>query len=156
MRTVPFLRRVPADTLLFLSCVALAFGSGSLAGTVAGLAFVHDVPPAIVRGSGASVTTVVFEGFRDGALRGQAAGPLRLFARDERVDVAADGRFSIVHPAFRIEEVSVPVPPGMRFVASKNGKKYYKVDSAAGERIAPQNRVYFADETAAAAAGFRP
>lgn len=153
---VAFLRRLPSDALLFASCVALAFGTGSLAGTVAGLSFRHAEPPSIARGSGAGVATVVFEGFRDGALRGRAAGDLRLFARDDGVEIAPDGRFAIVHPAFRIEEVTVPVPPGMRFVASKNGKKYYRVDSAAGERIAPQNRRYFPDAAAAEAAGFRP
>ena len=112
-------------------------------------------PPVVLRQSGSVVAVVTLEGFRDGALRGRGAG-VRVFARDEPIALAPDGSFSIAHPAFRIEEVSVPVPPGMRFVASKNGKKYYRVDSAAGERIAPKNRRYFPDEASAHAAGFTP
>jgi hypothetical protein len=50
--------------------------------------------------------------------------------------------------------VTVPVPPGMRFVASKKGKKYHAVDSASGERIAPENRVYFPDAASAERAGY--
>lgn len=134
----------------------LAFSAGSLAGLVCAFAFdVQSHPPNIVHASGSLVASIMLEGFRDGALRGTAAG-VRVFARDEAVALAPDGSFAIVHPAFRIEEVSVPVPPGMRFVASKNGKKYYRVDSASGECIAPQNRVYFRDSASAESAGFLP
>lgn len=152
-----FLDRSPVHAfVLGASTMLLAFGAGSLAGLVCAFAFdVEAHPPTIVRGSGQVVAAITLEGFRDGALRGNAAG-VRVFARDEAVPLAPDGSFVIVHPAFRIEEVSVPIPPGMRFVASKNGKKYYKVDSASGERIAPQNRLYFADSVAAEAAGFKP
>lgn len=42
----------------------------------------------------------------------------------------------------------------LAFVASKSGKKYYAVDSAAGKKIAEENRVYFASEKEAEAAGY--
>lgn len=40
------------------------------------------------------------------------------------------------------------------FVASKTGKKYYASDSAAGQKIKEENRVYFKDEKGAEAAGY--
>lgn len=138
------------------ACVAvLAFAVGCLAGLAHAFAFETSArPPTVVHQSGSAVAAVSVESFRDGALRGTAAGPVRLFFRGVPVDIAPDGEFSALVPAFRVEEVSVVVPEGMRFVASKKGKKYYPVDSAGGERIAPQNRVYFPDEGSAEAAGF--
>ena len=40
------------------------------------------------------------------------------------------------------------------FVASKTGKKYYAIDSAAGKKIKEENRVYFETEEEAEAAGY--
>ena len=48
-----------------------------------------------------------------------------------------------------------PVPPGTLCVASKRGKNYYKVDSSAGQKLAPENRVYFRTEEEARAAGYK-
>lgn len=41
------------------------------------------------------------------------------------------------------------------FVASKTGKKYYAADSAGGKKIAEANRVHFATEAEAEAAGYK-
>ncbi|MDD4628705.1 MAG: S1 RNA-binding domain-containing protein [Candidatus Peribacteraceae bacterium] len=41
-----------------------------------------------------------------------------------------------------------------KFVASKTGKKYYELDSAAGQKIKQENRVYFKTEKEAEKAGF--
>lgn len=46
------------------------------------------------------------------------------------------------------------VPEGMMFVASKDGKKYYSVDAAAGKKIKGDKRVYFATEAEAEEAGY--
>ncbi len=141
-----------------LACVAvLAFAVGCLAGLAHAFAFgTASHPPTVFHQSGSAVAAVSVEAFRDGALRGTAVGPVRLFFRDEAVAVGPDGTFAAVVPAFRVEEVSVVVPEGMLFVASKKGKKYHPVDSAAGERIVPENRVYFRDSASAEAAGFTP
>lgn len=148
------LDRFPRDTVLLGSSILLAFGCGALGGLTCSLAYgAESHPVLVVHASGAVVPTVTLDGLRDGALRGNAVG-VRVYARDEEVTVAPDGSFAAVHPAFRIEEVSVRVPEGMAFVASKKGKKYYNVDSASGEKIAPQNRVYFRDSASAEAAGF--
>jgi small subunit ribosomal protein S1 len=42
-----------------------------------------------------------------------------------------------------------------KFVASKTGKKFYAVDSSAGQKIKEENRVYFASEAEAETAGFK-
>jgi hypothetical protein len=146
-------RRPDPDALLAAASVSFALGAGVLCGLVGSFA-VRDVPVAVRSGCGATVATVTLEGFRDGMFRGRAVGPLRLYAGDEAVAVADDGSFALDGGGFRVEEVTVPVPPGMAFVASRKGKKYHPVASAAGERIAPANRVYFRDAAAAEAAGF--
>jgi len=43
---------------------------------------------------------------------------------------------------------------GAKFVASKTGKKFYELDSAAGQKIKEENRVYFKTEKEAEKAGF--
>ncbi len=153
-----FLHRVPHERLLWYCTMGLALCTGVLLGSVWGFFLEVDAhPPVIVTDdTPTEAAAIVLEGFRDGALRGHAAGRVRLFARDQAVTIDGSGAFAITHPAFRIEEVTIVVPPGMRFVASKRGKKYYKVESAAGENIAPENRVYFPSAEAAQAAGFRP
>ncbi len=49
---------------------------------------------------------------------------------------------------------AIEVPEGMQFVASKDGKKFYAVDSAAGKKIKAEKRVYFATEAEAEEAGY--
>ncbi|MCA9370944.1 MAG: S1 RNA-binding domain-containing protein [Candidatus Peregrinibacteria bacterium] len=58
--------------------------------------------------------------------------------------------------AKKAEQLSMDIgdAPDAAFVASKTGKKYYTVDSAAGQKIKEENRVYFKDEKEAEAAGF--
>lgn len=52
------------------------------------------------------------------------------------------------------EEASVEVPEDAKFVASKDGKKFYAVDSAAGKKIKAEKRVYFKTEEEATEAGY--
>jgi small subunit ribosomal protein S1 len=52
------------------------------------------------------------------------------------------------------EAEEVAVPEGAMFVASKDGKKYYSADSAAGKKIKAEKRVYFKDEKEAEEAGY--
>lgn len=54
------------------------------------------------------------------------------------------------------EQMSLDVgdAPDAKFVASKSGKKFYAVDSAGGQKIKEENRVYFTDEKEAEAAGY--
>lgn len=50
--------------------------------------------------------------------------------------------------------IDVGDAPDAAFVASKSGKKYYALDSAAGQKIKEDKRVYFKDEKEAEAAGY--
>lgn len=52
------------------------------------------------------------------------------------------------------EEEEIVVPQGAMFVASKDGKKFYSVDSASGKKIKADKRVYFKDEAEAEEAGY--
>ncbi|MBM3231610.1 S1 RNA-binding domain-containing protein [Candidatus Peregrinibacteria bacterium] len=57
----------------------------------------------------------------------------------------------------KAEQMSIDVGTGETdavFVASRTGKKYYLVDSPAGQKIKEENRVYFKTEADAKAAGF--
>ncbi|HWA31840.1 MAG TPA: hypothetical protein VG694_00060 [Candidatus Paceibacterota bacterium] len=45
-------------------------------------------------------------------------------------------------------------PAGMSFMASKIGHKYYPIDCSAGKGIKAENKIYFADEAEANAAGY--
>lgn len=149
-----FLRAVDPARLALAACCVPCFVAGTFAGLIASFADRDAMPVLLSRGSGATVAAVTLEGFRDGVLRGRSEGPVRLFAGEDAVDVSRDGTFALDHPGFHVNEVTVPVPAGMAFVASRQGKKYYAVTSAAGARIAPKNRVYFPDAASAEAAGF--
>lgn len=149
-----FFRRLDPADLVWVASVSLALAVGVLSCLIASFA-ARDARPAMVQaGSGSLAAAVTLEGFRDGLLRGHAAGPVRLFVGQSPVAIEPDGSFSLDHPGFHVHEVTVHVPAGMAFVASKNGKKYHSVTSAAGERIVPANRVYFKDAASAEAAGF--
>ncbi len=57
----------------------------------------------------------------------------------------------------KAQQLSIETATGeadAKFVASKTGKKYYLIDSAAGKKIREENRVYFKDEKEAEKAGY--
>ncbi len=101
------------------------------------------------------VPVIRIEGIRNSALVGQITGDVRLVAGDEPVMPDASGSFTIRDTSILTNVITVRAPEGMRFVASKRGKKYYPIDSAAGQNIVPENRVYFKDEGSAERAGYR-
>lgn len=141
----------PGWAACFVCALLIAFLLGRISHVLSDTA---RHPPSIVTQSGGSVATVVLDGFRDSALRGRTAGDVRLFVQESAVEIDSDGSFAITHPAFGVEIVSVQVPEGMHFVASKRGKKYYDVTSAGGNQITPENRVYFRTAGEAEAAGY--
>ena len=111
------------------------------------MALVDDV-------SVAAVPVVTIHGIRNGVLVGSMSGTVRLVAGGKPVLPGAEGGFTVSDSKLLTNVIEVTVPPGMQFVASKRGKKYYSVHSADGQRIVPQNRVYFPDEASAKKAGF--
>lgn len=102
-----------------------------------------------------SVPTVVIEAAPTGRVEGRIDGGARLLLGEDLV-AQGSGSFQGVMQGSLPVVVEIPVPPGMKYVASKSGKKYYDVTSAMGNRLLPKNRVYFPDRAAAEAAGFKP
>lgn len=103
------------------------------------------------------VAVVQVLGIQNGELFGSIKGDVRFFLADTQVVTHGSGdTFRMSADVFLENNVTIVVPDGMYFVASRNGKKYYAVDSSGGERIVPKNRVYFPTAAAAEAAGFLP
>lgn len=131
--------------------LALGFLSGALwglsrLGEQTSLSLRPDARPGIA--------VVRLEGIRDGALSGTMSGDVRLFAGADLVLPAASGAFRITDRSLLTNIVTVRAPEGMRFVASRRGEKYYPVGSPEGDRLAPENRIYFRDGAAAESAGY--
>ncbi|MBI1812778.1 hypothetical protein HY285_02200 [Candidatus Peregrinibacteria bacterium] len=140
--------------LPFIGAFLLTLLIGMLVGSVV---TVRLRPPreSLTLSSASSTPTipVVTIGRLGNDVRGQITGTVRMFAGSHEIIPDASGSFRIILPTWSTD-VTVTVPSGMRFVASRKGKHYYPVLSTAGERIAPERRIYFATEAEARAAGY--
>lgn len=103
----------------------------------------------------APVPTILIEAAVNGPVEGRVSGEARLLLGEDLV-AQGSGAFKGVMKGSVPLTVDVLVPPGMKYVASKSGKKYYDVTSAMGNRLTPKNRVYFPDRASAEAAGYLP
>jgi len=99
--------------------------------------------------------TVIIRGIENGELVGAMKGDVRLFLGDRQVIPDGSGAFRVPAGILKTDIRTVAVPDGMRFVASKKGKRYYSVDAAQAQGLAPKNRIYFYSEEEAKAAGYR-
>jgi hypothetical protein len=104
--------------------------------------------------SGSTLSVVHIDGIRNGSLVGSVHGDVRLVAGDHVVQPDASGAFAIHDTQLLTNVVTISIPDGMHFVASKKGKKYYPVDSASAQNLSLDNRVYFPTASAAEAAGY--
>lgn len=102
------------------------------------------------------VAVLRLAGVRNGMLEGNTVGEVRFFLGDKQILAGSGGTIRADVGSFFVNEVSIVVPEGMQFVASKQGKYYYPVDSSEGERLTPSNRLYFRDAASAEKAGFQP
>ena len=102
----------------------------------------------------APVAVIRLEGVRNGQLEGETKGDVRFFL-GEKLILVQSGMLKVPVGSFFTNEIAITVPDGMKFVASKKGTYYYVVDSADGEKIVPENRLYFRDEISARNAGFK-
>ncbi len=133
--------KLQTAALLILCCIF-----GYLLGRIIDTAIAKASVPSITLAPDTRppVATVIIEGIRDGYLEGSIIGSgTRLFLAEEQILPNASGSFLVPAGPFLVNNVTVHVPEWAQFVASKRGKKYYKVHSAAGQNIAPENRVYF-------------
>ena len=92
----------------------------------------------------------------DGDIVGIVGTGARLVIGETVVVPGPDRTFRIAAEPFLVNIIDVPIPHGAEFVASKRGKKYYSVDSSAGNRLVPRNRIYFRSAEEAEALGYTP
>ncbi|NOS67679.1 MAG: hypothetical protein HOO67_04930 [Candidatus Peribacteraceae bacterium] len=147
------MRSTPALTTL---AIILSLVLGVIIGLIVGTVSV-PVPPTVIRDDTRALIPVVkIDGVEDGLISGSAHGDVRLFLGEKMVLPDGSGSFRVPAGDLLKNVTTVRVPSGMRFVASKRGKKYYPVASATASRLAPANRVYFPDAISAQNAGFLP
>jgi len=150
---LPLLR--PASALPLLGCLGLACVLGYGAGRIVSAQRVSGNAPVVMReDTREGVPVVRLDRIVNGELRGTLNGDARLFLGDRLVTVQS-GSFRIPANELLMNFITIEVPEGMKFVASKKGTYYYPVASSNGEAIVPANRVYFNDEESARAAGYR-
>ncbi len=139
------------QVIALLLTVTCNFALGSLSAKK----FTGDIPPlSIVPDTRPLMPTVRIDGVRNGKLEGVILGDARFILSEKPVLPNNDGEFSVNASSVLVNRVSVSVPEGMHFVASKKGKYFYTVTSAKGSSLSPGNRVYFKNETDAQAAGY--
>lgn len=102
------------------------------------------------------ISLLRLKGIENGVVKGSLEG------EEARVVVEGATEVYSLFPGefeFSVAEIlpnlkQIPAPAGMRFVASKNGKYCYPLDSPRAALISSKNRIFFADEAAARRAGF--
>ena len=152
----PIMRFLTPASAQLLGAAILAAAFGYLAGRIIDthIAMASVSPLAVVPDTRPRVPVVNIEGIRNGFIEGMMSSGARLIIGETYVVPTASGTIRVAAAPFLTNHVTVEVPVGMRFVASKAGKKYYPVNSAAGSRLKPENRVYFATEEEARRAGY--
>lgn len=141
-------------TALTFIVVILALIFGILLGRIFGIASL-PIPPTVLREDRRpNIPVVRIIGMEDGFVRGSVRGDVRVFFDEKIVVTDGSGSFRVPAGDFLRNVATVRVPAGMRFVASRRGKKYYPITSANAARLAPGNRLYFSDRESAERAGF--
>ncbi|MBI3331875.1 hypothetical protein HYZ99_02845 [Candidatus Peregrinibacteria bacterium] len=139
----------------FVGVLGLILIVGYLAGRVATpYLAVSPVPVTAISHEETAVPVVRFDRIINGELLGSIRGEARVFLGEELLGVGS-GSFRVSAKQLLENIVTVSVPPGMQFVASKRGTYYYPVSSSEGNAIVPENRIYFSDASAAEARGYK-
>ncbi len=90
----------------------------------------------------------------EGQIVGKVGTGARLVIGETVIVTHTDGSFEVPAEKFLVNIVDVKIPHGVKFVASRKGKKYYEVTSKSAERLAPKNRIYFKNEEDAEKMGY--
>lgn len=125
--------------------IIFIFSLGYLSGRMANAAIFNKKNPLLLekREQAGEIPVVVLNGIEKSNLVGSIDGEVRLFVNKKMVPPNETGDFTVPAGALLYDFITVEVPGGMDFVASKKGTKYYPVNSAQGQQLAPENRVYF-------------
>ncbi|MDD4627976.1 MAG: hypothetical protein PHE68_01115 [Candidatus Peribacteraceae bacterium] len=146
-----YLDYVPAVGALLLACLL-----GYLIGRIVTCRLaLPQTPIALTEDIRPLVPTIRVDGIRNGYLEGSVVGDGRFVLGGHAVVTDHSGAFRVPAAPLLTNMITVTVPEGMKFVASKNGKKYYAVGSASAAQIAPINRIYFRTAEAAEQAGYQ-
>lgn len=138
-----------------IGCLLLALLTGYLAGRLTSVRIADaSIGYAWAEDTRSAAATVRLDRIEAGELVGTAVGDARLVLGGRPVQVQS-GAFRVPAGVLLTEVIPVVIPPGMRFVASKKGSRYYPIDAAGGQNIVPQNRIYFPSAMEAEAAGYR-
>ena len=142
------------DTIHAVLLLFLGFCAGASVGIASAFLYRSDSLPFELHELAPAIPTVIIEAAPAGTVEGRLEGDARLLLGNDLV-ASGSGSFRGIMQGSLPRVVEVLVPPGMKYVASKTGKKYYDVTSAMGNRLLPKNRVYFPDRASAEAAGFK-
>jgi len=143
-------------TANIFSLAVFAFLLGFAIGEILIAHKLQSKPIALVKDVNEKVPVVSIDGIIDGSLTGIINGNARVFLDGEQIKANASGSFAVPADDLFINKISIRVPDGMKFVASRKGKNYYLVSSSAGEKIVPSNRIYFRNREEAENAGYVP
>jgi hypothetical protein len=133
----------------------LALSSAFLLGRVLPAPWQDAGPLALVPDHRPAASAVVVESWSNGQLRGVLRGSGMLIIGSRSVVPDQSGAFVVTIATARPPIVaSSGAAAQQRYVASKRGKKYYRVGSKSGEQLSFKNRIYFATKEEAEAAGF--
>ena len=140
--------------LPLIGSLILSLACGYVLGRVhAGFVALPKTQLQIVPDTRTRISVVMIDEIRDGMIHGTASGHVRVFGEGHMVVPDAQGAFGIALTSLR-RTVEIRVPDDARFVASKNGKRYYDVTSPAAARLKPETRRYFGTAEEAVRAGF--
>jgi uncharacterized protein YneF (UPF0154 family) len=102
-----------------------------------------------------TIPVVQIDKMEAGNIIGSIQGDTRVFIGDTLIVPKKDTTFSIAGTLLLTNHISILVPPGMHYVASKQGSKVYSVHSNQGSKLTPKNRVYFHTLQEAINAGYK-
>ena len=141
-------------TLLPVLSIIFAIVLGFLLGRMIRITS-QPIPPTVIRADlRPRIPVVRIDDIRDGQLAGISRGEVRLFLGETLIIPSASGSFLVPAGNLLRDVATVRAPPGMRFVASRKGRKYYPVTSPNAARLAAGNRVYFTTAKEAEGKGF--
>ena len=106
----------------------------------------YDVPE--------QVPTVHLQGIRNGEVFGTVAGRARLVIGNQVLLKHTFTNFSVPAGPLLTHQITIEIPEGMNYIASKRGKKLYPVTSKRVRTIPPQDRLYLATVIEGVEAGF--
>lgn len=139
----------------YAASVLLALFLGVIIGVIMQRSHLSSSIPLVITEEDISeVPVVVLNGIRDNKVTGEMQGDVRLIIGNTVAVPDGSGSFAVQEDDFLVNRITVNVPPGARFVASKRGKKYYPIGSASAEALTPQNRIYFETAEQAEQAGY--